>query len=285
VSKSEAPTEDTVEDLWRTYYGNVFNPARVKIHAMESEMPKRYWKNLPEASIISTLLEEAPRRVSQMIAHSQHQTTGEGSPAPAPETKDLAKLRAAATKCDACPLYKNATQTVFGEGPRDAKLVFVGEQPGDQEDRAGYPFMGPAGQLLDRALEESGIDRSAAYVTNAVKHFKWEARGKRRLHQKPNSRDIAACRPWLLAELHAVQPQVLVLLGSTAAQSILGSQVRVLRDRGKVMTSEYCAQTIVTVHPSSLLRAPDEEIRERNYAEFVKDLKKVARLLKSDNTE
>lgn len=280
VPKSEAPTEDAVEDLWRTYYGNIFNPARVKIHAMQAEMPKRYWKNLPEASIIPILLQEAPQRVSQMISQSQNQTTGEWSPAPAPETKDLGKLRAAAAKCEACPLYKNATQTVFGEGPRDAELVFVGEQPGDQEDRAGHPFVGPAGQLLDRALEEAGIDRKAAYVTNAVKHFKWEPRGKRRLHKTPNSRDIAACRPWLQAELQAIQPKVLVLLGSTAAQSILGSKVRVLRDRGQAMSSDYCEQTIVTVHPSSLLRAPDEESRERNYAEFVRDLKAVARLLK-----
>lgn len=282
VPKSEAPTEDAVEDLWRTYYGNIFNPARVKIHAMQAEMPKRYWKNLPEASIIPILLQEAPQRVSQMISQSQHQTTDEWNPAPAPQTKDLGKLCAAAAKCEACPLYKNATQTVFGEGPRDAELVFVGEQPGDQEDRAGHPFVGPAGQLLDRALEEAGIDRKSAYVTNAVKHFKWEPRGKRRLHKTPNSRDIAACRPWLQAELHAIQPRVLVLLGSTAAQSILGSKVRVLRDRGQVMSSDHCEQTIVTVHPSSLLRAPDEESRERNYAEFVKDLKTVARLLKRE---
>ena len=215
-----------------------------------------------------------------MIAHAQYQTAGEWHPAPAPETKDLAKLRAAAARCEACPLYKNATQTVFGEGSRGAELILVGEQPGDQEDRAGHPFVGPAGQLLDRALEEAGIDRKLAYVTNAVKHFKWEPRGKRRLHKKPSSRDIAACRPWLVAEMHAIQPQVLVLLGSTAAQSVLGPQARVLRDRGQVVTSEYCEQTMVTVHPSSLLRAPDEESRRRNYAEFVRDLKKVARLLR-----
>jgi len=276
----KAQAEDAVEDLWRAYCGNIFDPSRVKTHAMHAEMPKRYWKNPPEASIILILLQQAPRRVIQMISHSQQQTAGEWNPAPAPETKDLAKLRAAAAKCEACPLYKHATQTVFGEGLRDAEVVLVGEQPGDQEDRAGQPFVGPAGQLLDRALEEAGIDRKATYVTNAVKHFKWEPRGKRRLHKTPNSRDIAACRPWLEAEVHAVQPQVLVLLGRTAAQSILGSQVRVLRDRGKVMNSEYCEQTIVTVHPSSLLRAPDEESREKNYAEFVRDLKKVARLLK-----
>ena len=163
-------------------------------------------------------------------------------------------------------------------GAARAKLVCVGEQPGDQEDRAGQPFVGPAGQMLDRALEEAGIDRKMVYVTNAVKHFKWEPRGKRRLHKKPKSRDIAACKPWLIAELHAIEPAVLLLLGSTAAQSVLGPQMRVLRDRGQVIASDYCTQTIVTVHPSSLLRAPDKESREKNYAGFVVDLKKVAAL-------
>jgi len=215
-----------------------------------------------------------------MTAHSRQRSAEEWHPAPAPETTDLRKLRAAAAKCEACPLYKNATQTVFGEGPRDAKIVFVGEQPGDQEDRAGHPFVGPAGQLLDRALEEAGIDRKETYVTNAVKHFKWEPRGKRRLHQKPNSRDIAACKPWLTAELHAIEPRVLVLLGSTAAQTVLGPKVRVLRDRGHVMPSDLCEKTFITIHPSSLLRAPDEESRHRNYAQFVGDLKKVAALLR-----
>jgi DNA polymerase len=281
VPKSEAPEEDAVEDLWRTYYGHIFNPARVKIHAMEAEMPKKYWKNLPEASLIPTLLREAPHRVDQMIAASHHRSAEEWHPAPVPKTHDLHKLRAAAAKCEACPLYKNATQTVFGEGACHAKLVLVGEQPGDQEDRAGQPFVGPAGQLLDRALEEAGIDRREAYVTNAVKHFKWEPRGKRRLHKKPSSRDIAACKPWLQAELQTITPRVLVLLGSTAAQSIFGPKVRVLRDRGHAMASEYCEKTFVTVHPSSLLRAPDEESRARNYAEFVSDLKKVAKLLRS----
>ena len=289
VPKSEAPTEDAVERLWVNYYSSIFNPARVKTHAMQAEMPKRYWKNLPEAAVIPSLLEEAPHRVREMIAHSHAKSEAapraaeeadDWHPAPAPKTKDLAKLRAAAAKCEACPLYKNATQTVFGEGARTAKLVLVGEQPGDQEDLAGHPFVGPAGQLLDRALEEAGIDRKAAYVTNAVKHFKWEPRGKRRLHQKPGARDMAACKPWLLAELHAIEPEVLVLLGGTAAQTIFGAQIRVLRDRGQVLKSDYCERTLITVHPSSLLRAPDEESRERNYREFVADLKKAARLLR-----
>jgi DNA polymerase len=156
----------------------------------------------------------------------------------------------------------------------------VGEQPGDQEDRAGHPFVGPAGKMLDRALADAGIDRETAYVTNAVKHFKWEPRGKRRLHQKPSSRDIMACKPWLQAELRILQPEILILLGSTAAQTVFGPSARVLRDRGQIRPSELCSRTLITVHPSSLLRAPDEETRERNYREFVADLKKAARALR-----
>jgi DNA polymerase len=193
-----------------------------------------------------------------------------------PDTRDLQALREAAAGCTGCPLFRDATQTVFGEGPRRAEIVLVGEQPGDQEDQRGRPFVGPAGRLLDRALAEAGIDRGKAYVTNAVKHFKWEPRGKRRLHAKPGAREVAACRPWLLAELRAIRPHALVLLGSTAAQSLLGSKVRVLRDRGTVRESEHCPRTLVTVHPSSLLRATDEESREKNYAEFVRDLRAIA---------
>jgi len=246
---------------------------------MEAEMPKRYWKNLPEAAVIPSLLREAPNRVVQMIAHSQGKAEGEYSPAPVPDTHSLTELRDAAAVCKACPLYKNATQTVFGEGPLHAEIMFVGEQPGDQEDRAGHPFIGPAGLLLNRALEEAGIDRKQAYVTNAVKHFKWEPQGKRRLHAKPGSREIIACKPWLMAELAAVRPRVLILLGSTAAQSVLGPQVRVLRDRGHIVASEYCEQTMVTVHPSSLLRAPDEQSRLQGFEDFVRDLRGAASVL------
>jgi uracil-DNA glycosylase family protein len=196
-----------------------------------------------------------------------------------PNTDDLSKVRKAALRCHACPLWRLGTQTVFGEGPADAPLVILGEQPGDREDIEGRPFVGPAGTLLDRALEEAGIDRGKAYLTNAVKHFKWEPRGKRRLHKKPNSREVSACRPWLDSELKILHPTVLLCLGATAAAAILGSKVRVLRDRGKFVATPYCEKTVVTVHPSSLLRAPDEASRERNYALFVRDLKKVARLL------
>ena len=197
-------------------------------------------------------------------------------PAPVPNTTNLAKVAAAARACTACHLYKRGTQTVFGEGPKRAKLLLLGEQPGDQEDLAGKPFVGPAGKLLDRALEEAGIPRGEVYVTNTVKHFKWEPRGKRRIHQKPNSREIAACRPWMEAELRLVQPQVLVCLGSTAAQAIFGAAFRVTRQRGIVMESTLAPKVVATVHPSSLLRQPDAESRAREYALFVDDLRAAA---------
>ncbi len=278
VPRSEAPEADAMEDLWRTYYGHIFNPARVKTRAMQAEMPRRYWKNLPEAEIIPALLEQAPRRVEAMRAASDARAAevDEYSIAEPPDTRSLPTLREAATACRACPLWRHATQTVFGEGAPHAPLVFVGEQPGDQEDRLGRPFVGPAGQLFDRALAEAGIDRRAAYVTNTVKHFKWEPRGKRRLHQKPSGRDIAACRPWLAAELRILQPRVLVALGATAAGALLGPGIRVLRDRGQMRESEFCARTLVTVHPSSLLRAPDEAARAAAYAAFLADLRAVA---------
>lgn len=279
VPRSEAPSEDAVEDLWTTYYSHIFNPARIKTHAMQAEMPKKYWKNLPEAAVIPTLLREAPERVGRMIENSRMKTLEEWHPADVPESESLEKIRAAAHDCTACPLYRNATQTVFGEGPRHASIVFVGEQPGDNEDRQGKPFIGPAGQLFNKALAEAGIDREIAYVTNAVKHFKWEPRGKRRLHQKPSARDVAACRPWLEKELDLIRPRIIVCLGATAAQALLGSQVRVLRDRGTFVPSEYSPKTLVTVHPSSLLRASSEEDRDQGYAQFVDDLRLVAQAL------
>ena len=201
-------------------------------------------------------------------------------PAPAPETSSLSTLRSAAKTCTACHLYQHATQTVFGEGPKGAKLMLLGEQPGDQEDLVGKPFVGPAGKILDRALEEAGINRAEVYVTNAVKHFKWEPRGKRRIHKKPNSREIAACRPWLDAELRAVKPGLLVCLGATAAQAIFGPAFRVTRDRGKVLKSEVASRVVATVHPSSLLRQPDEESREREYKLFVADLRAALKAAK-----
>src|SRR5881275_1399582 len=194
-------------------------------------------------------------------------------PATPPDSSSLTTVREAAENCTACHLYKRATQTVFGEGPKKAAMMLVGEQPGDYEDVAGKPFVGPAGKIMDRALEEAGIDRSEVYVTNAVKHFKWEPRGKRRIHQKPNSREIAACRPWLEAELRLVKPKLLVCLGATAAQAIFGPAFRVTRERGKVLSSKLAPRVLATVHPSSLLRQPDEASREREYKRFVSDLR------------
>jgi uracil-DNA glycosylase family protein len=206
-------------------------------------------------------------------AKSRDDDADDWGPAPVPETSSLTALEKAARTCTACHLYKRATQTVFGEGPKGATLMLLGEQPGDQEDVAGRPFVGPAGKILDRALEEAGIKRAEVYVTNTVKHFKWEPRGKRRIHQKPNSREIAACRPWLEAELRLVRPKLLVCLGATAAQAILGPSFRVTRERGKVLESELAPRVLATVHPSSLLRQPDEESREREYGHFVADLR------------
>ncbi|HEY6051058.1 MAG TPA: UdgX family uracil-DNA binding protein [Thermoanaerobaculia bacterium] len=196
-----------------------------------------------------------------------------------PAHPTLPRLRAEAARCRACDLWRRGTQTVFGEGRRTARLLFVGEQPGDREDLEGRPFVGPAGQLLDRALEEAGISRADAYVTNAVKHFKWEPRGKRRIHQKPNAVEIAACRPWLEAELAVVRPKVLVCLGATAAQALLGKAFRVTKSRGVPVASPLAPRVIATVHPSSILRAPDEKSRRREYAAFVRDLKAAARHL------
>jgi uracil-DNA glycosylase family protein len=195
-----------------------------------------------------------------------------------PERPSLPKLREAAAGCTACPLHETGTQTVFGEGTSKADVVFVGEQPGDQEDLQGKPFVGPAGKLLDKALEDAGIDRSQVYVTNVVKHFKWQARGKRRIHQKPNWSEIAACRPWLEAEFEVIEPRVLVCLGATAAQALLGRDFRVSKQRGELVESDLAENVIATVHPSSILRA-DDETREQEYRELVRDLEKVAKLI------
>jgi uracil-DNA glycosylase len=197
------------------------------------------------------------------------------------ESRSLDELRAEAAGCKACDLWKTGTQTVFGEGTEKAEIVFVGEQPGDKEDLAGRPFVGPAGRVLDEGLEAAGIDRSLAYVTNAVKHFKWVARGKRRIHQKPNAAEMAACRPWLEAELAVVRPKVLVALGATAAQSLLGRQFRVTKQRGVPVESELAPHVVATVHPSSILRQETEEDRAAAMKDFVADLKVVGKLLSS----
>jgi len=198
-----------------------------------------------------------------------------------PDRPTLEKVRAAAKDCQACDLWRLGTQTVFGEGRPRANLMLVGEQPGDAEDLAGHPFVGPAGKLLNRALQDAGIDRADVYVTNVVKHFKWEPRGKRRIHKKPNAREIAACRPWLDIEIALVKPRAIVCLGATAAQSLLGRQFRVTAERGAFVTSPLAPLVMATVHPSSILRAPDDETRRDELKRFTADLRKVARALTS----
>jgi uracil-DNA glycosylase len=207
--------------------------------------------------------------------------TGHSEGTPVPSTNDLDALRRAAANCQACPLFREATQTVFGEGGPNVEVVFVGEQPGDQEDRAGKPFVGPAGQILDQALEAVGIDRAKCYVTNAVKHFKWTSRGKRRIHEKPNAREIEACRPWLHAELRSLEPEMIVCLGATAVRSTFGKDLPILKNRGRWMAALSYPKTMITVHPSSILRAPDPAAREKAYADFVADLKVVAKAMRS----
>jgi DNA polymerase len=196
-----------------------------------------------------------------------------------PDRPTLANVRAAAGNCQACDLYKLGTQTVFGEGDRKAALMLIGEQPGDLEDLSGHPFVGPAGKLLDRALAEAGLDRSSVYITNVVKHFKWEPRGKRRIHKKPNAGEINACRPWLETEIQLVKPRAIVCLGATAAQTLLGRPFKVTAHRGEFVSSPLASLVLATVHPSSLLRAPDDESRRRETRRFVDDLRKVARAL------
>jgi uracil-DNA glycosylase family protein len=211
------------------------------------------------------------------VAQKLFETDGTAAPL-VPNRPTLKNLKEAAAGCTACPLHETGTQTVFGEGLAKAEIVLVGEQPGDQEDLAGKPFVGPAGRLLDKALEEAGIDRKLAYVTNVVKHFKWQPRGKRRIHQKPNAAEIAACRPWLDAELSLLKPKVLVCLGATAAQALLGRQFRVSKDRGVPVDSDLAPVVMATVHPSSILRADD---REAEMAMFVEDLRRVAQALRA----
>jgi uracil-DNA glycosylase family protein len=211
-----------------------------------------------------------------MAPRSKTQTTAASLIPPRPT---LELLQAAAKGCRACDLWKRATQTVFGEGAGHAKVVFVGEQPGDKEDLQGKPFVGPAGAVLDKALVTAGIDRDEVYVTNVVKHFKWEPRGKRRIHKKPNALQIAACRPWLEAELAVTRPRVLVLLGATAAQALLGNKFRVTQHRGELIPSELAPYVMATVHPSAILRAPDDDTRHAEMARFIDDMKKIAAVI------
>ncbi|ONF96293.1 UdgX family uracil-DNA binding protein [Sphingomonas jeddahensis] len=267
ATKADAPDGDPIEEVWKTYYASIFNPARVKVGAMLKEMPRKYWKNMPETALVPELLANAQARESGMIAKARTAPGGNSEVA-------WEALREEAMGCTRCHLYKNATQTVFGEGPVSASIMFVGEQPGDQEDLAGHPFVGPAGQVFDRALGEAGIDRATTYVTNAVKHFKFEPRGKRRIHAKPDAGEIEACRWWIEQEQMLVRPKVTVALGATAARSLFGKVMTISRERGRAQALPGDGgEAWITVHPSYLLRLPDEAARTTEFARFVEDLK------------
>ncbi len=267
ASRADMPDDDALEHYWRIYFAAIFNPARVKIAAMTSEMPKKYWHNLPEAAAIPALIRAARARTEAMVEAPVFSPPKPARTPPRPPHG----LSEAAT-CRRCDLWQHATQTVFGEGPADARLMLVGEQPGDQEDLAGRPFVGPAGQVLDRALAEAGLDRAKIYVTNAVKHFKFEPRGKRRIHVSPSAGEIEICRVWLDQERAAVNPAVTLLLGASAARAVLGRAVTISRERGQPLPLAS-GVALITVHPSYLLRLPDEQAKAEAYAAFVADLR------------
>ncbi len=265
-SKGDAPDADPTEDIWKGYYAAIFNPARLKVGAMLKEMPRKYWKDMPETALVPQLIAGAQAREAAMVGAVRVHSDDDVASA-------WQALRREATGCTRCSLHCDATQTVFGKGPVDAALMFVGEQPGDQEDLAGEPFVGPAGQVFDRALAAAGIDRTRAYVTNAVKHFKFERRGKRRIHATPHAGEITACRWWLDQERALIRPGLTVALGATAARALLGRAVTISRERGRLIDlPDRGGAAWITVHPSAILRMPDEAAREPAFRQFVDDL-------------
>jgi len=291
VAKTAAPNEDELEDFWRTYFASVFNPARLNAGLMTKQMPKSYWRNLPEASLIPDMVQQAQGRTAVMVqaapttpsARTRRRAAApEAGPAAlAAAPASLEVVGAALQACRRCDLWRDATQAVAGEGPRSASMMFVGEQPGDTEDLSGQPFIGPAGQLLDRALAEAGVSRGDCYVTNAVKHFKWEPRGKRRLHKSPAAGEVKACRWWLDAERTLMRPKVIVTLGATAATAVFGRAVSVTKERGAAGELGNGAVGFITVHPSYLLRLPDAATKAAEYDRFVQDLAAAALLARS----
>ncbi|MGL4314503.1 MAG: UdgX family uracil-DNA binding protein [Sphingomonas sp.] len=273
ATRADAPEGDPVEAVWKAYYASIFNPARVKVGAMLKEMPRKYWHNMPETALVPGLIAGAQAREAAMIETARAATGGNADAA-------WAALRNEAAVCTRCSLYKPATQTVFGEGPVSAELMLVGEQPGDQEDVAGRPFVGPAGQVLDRALAQAGIDRGRLYITNAVKHFKFVPRGPRRIHDKPDTAEIDACRWWIEQERMILRPRLTVALGATAARSLFGRTVTISRERGRAIELPDGGGTgWITVHPSFLLRIDDKARADEEYARFVSDLAAAAALI------
>lgn len=275
ATRGDAPPEDAIEDLWLGYYRSIFNPARLKVGMMVKEMPRRYWKNLPEAREIAELIAGAHKREAAMI------TTGADLFAQQPAPTSLAALAEGIDQCRRCPIGCNGTRAVMGEGPQAANLMIVGEQPGDNEERENRPFVGPAGQLLDRALAEVGVDRRQAFVTNAVKHFKFEPRGKRRLHQTPTAGEIDMCRWWLDRERALVKPRIILALGASSARALLGRTPAIARERGQAIPMPDGSSVWLTAHPSYLLRL-EGDARERESARFAQDLAGLARILASE---
>ncbi len=272
LPRESAPAEDELETLWRSYYASIYNPARLNPEAMRSEMPVRYWKNLPEVSLLPNLITRSKERVATMVTHQQAQPNA----APfVPADHSLPALAAALPACKGCDLYCHAIQVVPGRGPATASLMLVGEQPGDQEDKQGEPFVGPAGAELDRILNDLRIPREAVYVTNAVKHFKFVQRGKLRLHQSPRMSEITACRPWLLAEIDTIRPKVVLCLGASASKALLGGTFALMRDHGKEMSTPYADRVFATIHPSAVLRARDEPSRLQLRSFLTDDLAKA----------
>jgi probable DNA metabolism protein len=285
VTRSTArPPKAPTDDLWRAYFANIFNPARLMVSAMTSEMPRKYWKNLPEAELIPDLIRTAPARARAMqdalpsIPPARAaKLRPERIPVPSTDDVSLDTMKQALDACRRCPIGHCATQGVAGEGPASARLMIVGEQPGDQEDLAGRPFVGPAGQLFDRSAAKAGIDRRQVYVTNAVKHFKFTPRGKRRLHQRPDAGEVSHCKWWLDIERRLVRPTLTVAMGATAALALTGSGASITRRRGQIERLADGTPLLVTVHPSYLLRLPDAAQRTDAEAAFVEDLKLAAR--------
>ena len=271
IPASQAPPPDEQEELWKTYYASIFNPARIKLDMMKREMPVRHWRTLPEADLIEDLVRDAPARVKVMI--DNHEGFSETGVHYLPEQRDLSSLRKAVGQCQACELCHDATQAVFGVGPANASVVLVGEQPGDREDVTGTPFVGPAGQLLNAALFQAGIDRTSVYLTNVVKHFKHEQRGKRRLHKKPDSREIYACRPWLEAEISALKPKMVICLGVTAAQALMGRDFRLTQQRGVVHKTQWSTRTLATWHPAAILRMQNVQRKREMESQLIEDLR------------
>jgi uracil-DNA glycosylase len=282
--KEDVPAEDALEPVWKSYFASIFNPARLKVSMMKSEMPVKYWRNLPEAELIPDLIRGAKAAETEMIErmasippsrHLRQMERVEVLP-PVPDTfGSLAEVKAGVDACRRCSLHEMATQPVMGRGPADAEIMFVGEQPGDQEDLAGMPFVGPAGKVFDAAMAEAGLDRERAYVTNAVKHFKFVPRGKKRLHQRPNAGEVKACSFWLGLERELVRPKLIVAMGATAVSSLAGPGVTLGAVRGKVTMLEDGTRMYATVHPSYLLRIPDREGAARERERFVGDLRRI----------